>query len=400
MRCSLRIVGAAMALATSAMVAQQRSTPILAGPAVRMGLPLSPAVSAGDFVYVSGHLAWDDQGHIGGDIKTQTRRVLDTVREVLNAAGVGLDRAASVTVYLRRAEDVAAMNEVYGTYWPTDPPARTTVVTDLGPPEALVGIALIAVRPGAERAVVHPPGWVKAPAPYSYAIKSGDTLFLAGLVSRNGRDNTVVKGDITAQVRTVLENAGEILRAAGMSYRDVVSSRVYLAATGLAPGMNEVYRSYWPTDPPARATVRVGLPAPEYLVEITLVAVQGAREVLSMPGPGGAAGKPNPNLSPAIRVGNRLFVSGLLGNTPDTKGDARAQAAETVSRIARLLAAAGFGWEHVVDSLVYLPDMRHQAAVDDQYRQIFARGYPARTVVGAQLLAPDGLVEIMVTAVR
>jgi reactive intermediate/imine deaminase len=370
------------------------------GPAARGDRPFSPAVVAGDLIYVSGHVAWDEQGRTSGDIRAQTRRVLDTLGTVLAGAGASLDRAASVTVYLRRAEDFAAMNEVYATYWPKDPPARTTVIVDLVPPEALVEIALVAVRPGAERTVVHPPAWIKSPAPYSYGIKSGDTLFLAGLVSRNGRDNTVVKGDIATQVRTVLDNAGEILRAAGMSYANVASARVYLADAAHFAAMNEAYRPYWPKDPPARATVRAGLPGPDYLVEIALVAVEGAREPIVPPNPDGTPGKPNPNLTPAIRAGNRLFVSGLLGATPQTRGDARAQTAEALSRIGRVLSAAGFGWEHVVDSVVYLSDPGHAAAMNEVYRQVLRRDFPARATVGAGLMAPDALVEIMMTAVR
>ena len=61
-------------------------------------------------------------------------------------------------------------------------------------PDALVEISMIAVPTGAERVVIHPAGWIKSPSPYSYAIRTGDTLFLSGLVSRNGRDNSVVAG--------------------------------------------------------------------------------------------------------------------------------------------------------------------------------------------------------------
>ena len=50
-----------------------------------------------------------------------------------------------------------------------------------------------------------------------------------------------------------------------------------------------------------------------------------------------------------MRVGNRLYLSGMLGNTPETAGDARAQARETFARIGRTLNAAGFGWTDVVD---------------------------------------------------
>lgn len=51
-------------------------------------------------------------------------------------------------------------------------------------------------------------------SPYTYAIKSGDTLYLSGLVSRSGRDNAQVQGDIATQTKTIMDNAGEILKAA------------------------------------------------------------------------------------------------------------------------------------------------------------------------------------------
>ena len=66
-------------------------------------------------------------------------------------------------------------------------------------PDALVEISMVAVPQGAERVVIHPPDWIKSPNPYSYAIRTGDTVFLSGLVSRNGRDNSVVTGDVNAQ---------------------------------------------------------------------------------------------------------------------------------------------------------------------------------------------------------
>lgn len=121
---------------------------------------------------------------------------------------------------------------------------------------------MIALADGAERRVVRPAGWVKSPNPYSYAIRSGDTLFLSGLVPRNGRDNATVSGDITVQTRAVLENAGEILRAAGMGFSDVVSARVYLADSALFEPMNAAYRGVFTNDFPSRATIEARLISP------------------------------------------------------------------------------------------------------------------------------------------
>ena len=358
--------------------------------------PYSSAVKAGGFVYISGTLAQDASGAIigKGDVAAQTRRVIERTREALAAAGSSLGQVVAVTVYLKSAGDFAAMNDAYRAFWPTDPPTRTTVIADFVLPDALVEISMIAVPAGAERVVIHPADWMKSPNPYSYAIKTGDTLFLSGLVSRNGRDNSVVQGDITRQTQVVLDNAGELLKAAGMTHAHVVSSRVYLPDVANFQQMNDAYRKYFPSAPPARATVKAGLAGSQYVVEITMVASSAERQTIS-------TGQPaNPNLSAGIRAGQRIYLSGMLGNTPETKGDVAAQTRETLARIRRTLEAAGCTPADVVDSLVYLTDVRNFAAMNDVYRGFFQRDFPARATVQTGLVAPDGLVEIMMTAVK
>src|SRR5262245_42395431 len=119
-----------LACALLAMAQTSAKQIVMSGPAP-VG-PSSPAVKAGGIIYVSGTLAQDSSGAIvgKGDVKAQTTRVMDRMREVLAAAGSSLEQAVAVTVYLKNAADFAAMNEVYRTYWPKDPPTRTTVVCD------------------------------------------------------------------------------------------------------------------------------------------------------------------------------------------------------------------------------------------------------------------------------
>jgi 2-iminobutanoate/2-iminopropanoate deaminase len=314
------------------------------------------------------------------------------MRTILAAAGSSLDQGVAVTIYLKSASDFAAMNEAYSGFWTKDPPTRTTVVADAVLPDALIEISMIAVPTGAERVVIHPSSWIKSPSPYSYAIRTGDTLFLSGLVSRNGRDNTAVAGDITAQTAVVLDNATELLKAAGMTIDNVVSSRIYLPDGASFQPMNAVYRKYFSAAPPARATVIAGLAGTQYAVEITLVASASAKRVV-------ADGRPvNANLSAAIRAGDRVYVSGMLGNTPETKGDVGAQTRETLARIRAALTAAGCSPADVFDSVVYLTDIKNFAAMNDAYRPSFERDFPARATVQTGLVAAEGLVEIMVTA--
>ena len=91
--------------------------------------PYSPAVVAGNFCYVSGQAAIDPVTNkpVGGDIQNETRRTLDNMKGVLEAAGFGLSDVVKVNCYLRDNDDWDAMNEVYAEYFPTDPPARATV---------------------------------------------------------------------------------------------------------------------------------------------------------------------------------------------------------------------------------------------------------------------------------
>ena len=366
-------------------------------------LPFSGAVKAGGLIYVAGAIGPASGEIAKGDIKAQTKQTLDNIAATLRTAGSSLANAASVTVYLRNASDFAAMNEVYSTYWTKDPPVRTTVMVTqpLALADGLIEISVVAVPTGGERVVVHPSDWIKAPNPYSYGIKSGNTLFLAGLVSRNGKDNTAVKGDITAQTKTVLDNGAAILKEAGMSFADVVSSRIYLTDETTFQAMNAAYRTYFPTMPPARATVKAGLTTPDYLVEITMIAVKDpSRKAITTPNADGTPGNANPNLSSAIQVGNRLYVAGILGNNQTNKGDVKAQTTELLARVGRTLKAAGFDWAHVVDGVVYLPDMSKFADMNAAYREVITKDFPARATVGTGLMGADGLVEIMFTAVK
>ncbi|MDP1569251.1 MAG: RidA family protein [Vicinamibacterales bacterium] len=391
MRRVLAATAAALVAMTMTIEGQERR--VIPGP--MPNLPFSAAVQADGLIYVAGALSQD-----GGDIRVQTRKVLEDMDKTLRAAGSRLANVASVNVYITRAEDFAAMNEVYRTFWTEHPPVRTTVVADLVIPGALIEFSMIAIPDGGERTVIHPPSWVPSTNPYSYGIKSGDTLFLAGLVSRNGRDNSVVEGDMTAQTKTVLDNAGEILKAAGMSYDHVVSSRVYITDGTKFQDMNGVYRQYFTKEPPARATVIAGLMGTQYQVEITLTAVNRPKRAIVTPQADGSPGRPSPILSSAIEVGNRLYLSGMLGNTADNKGDMEAQTRETLARIGRTLTAAGYDWHHIVDGIVYITDVAQFDAMNRAYRSIFAKDFPARATVRSGLVAADGLVEIMFVAVK
>jgi 2-iminobutanoate/2-iminopropanoate deaminase len=354
-------------------------------------LPFSLATKADGLIYIAGTLAQE------GDIKVQTKKVLDDMSQALTKAGSSLANVAAVHVYVKNAADVAGMTEVWRTSWPKDPPARTTVITELVRPNALVEMSMVAVPTGSERVVITPAGWTTA-NPYSYAIRSGDSLFMSGMISRSVKDNSPIEGDMSAQTKTVMANAAELLKAAGFGFEHVVASRVFITDGTKFQDMNAAYVPNFPKDPPARATVIAGLPGAPYQVEITMTANRRPKQAFTTPAADGTPGKPSATLSSAIKVGNRLYVAGLLGNTPANKGNVEAQTKELLARVGRTLTAAGFGWGDLVDGIVYITDLNNFEGMNAGYRSVISKDFPARATVKAGLVGADGLVEIMFVA--
>ena len=109
--------------------------------------PYSQAIRANGFVFVSGQVAIDPstQQVINGDVAAQTDRVLKNLLAILKAAGTGLEKVVRSTVFLKNMGDFAAMNEIYGRYFSTAPPARSTVEVARLPKDVLVEIDVIAL---------------------------------------------------------------------------------------------------------------------------------------------------------------------------------------------------------------------------------------------------------------
>jgi len=110
--------------------------------------PYSQAVKANGLVFTSGQIAIDPatQQVVAGDVAAQTDRVLRNLSEVLEAAGSGLGKVVRVTVFLKNMNDFAAMNQVYGKYFSSAPPARSTVEVARLPKDTLVEIDVIALE--------------------------------------------------------------------------------------------------------------------------------------------------------------------------------------------------------------------------------------------------------------
>ena len=108
--------------------------------------PYSQAIKAGGFLFVAGQIPLDPGSAtlVDGDITVQARRVLDNIEAVLAAAGLSFADVVKTTVFLSDMNDMAAMNQIYSTYFPDPQPARSTVQVARLPRDVRIEIEAIA----------------------------------------------------------------------------------------------------------------------------------------------------------------------------------------------------------------------------------------------------------------
>lgn len=109
--------------------------------------PYSAAVEAGGFIFISGQLPLDPKtGEVITDIQAATRQVLTNIQIILDAAGLKLTNIVKTTIFLKNIADFAAVNEIYASFFPQEPPARSTIEVSSLPKGVPIEIEAIAAR--------------------------------------------------------------------------------------------------------------------------------------------------------------------------------------------------------------------------------------------------------------
>jgi len=353
-----------------------------------------PELTDSEFLFVPGTMGIDPAtGALADDVTGQFRQAMENIGALLSAADLDFSRVVSVNVYLTDTDNFSEMNEVYRSYFPTDPPTRATVAVDLPEPGALVQIAMVAARHGVSREVIRPAELKSPELPYSWGILAGNTLFIAGATSRDPETYQPVAGDIGTQTRRVWGNIGAVLSAAGLGYGDLSTCTVFLDDPDEFAEMNAAYREFMTDEPPARATVGAQLVNALFKVEIQCVASHGVERTVAI---AEGASPPSSPFSPAIKSGNRVFTAGAVGSSSDgvAQGDVEAQTRQVLTNLRATLAAAGKGLNDVISMNVYLPQIADAASVGAILDELVGTT-ASRTLVGAELMGPDYSIEIM-----
>jgi len=118
------------------------------------------------------------------------------------------------------------------------------------------------------------PGLEQGALPFSKVVEANGFVFVAGQIGDAPGSNGPVPGGIEAETRAMLDNVGRLLKAVGLDYHDVVKCTVYLVEMDEFAAMNAIYREYFPSEPPTRATVGVSRLAVGARIEIEAMAAR------------------------------------------------------------------------------------------------------------------------------
>jgi 2-iminobutanoate/2-iminopropanoate deaminase len=336
----------------------------------------APGVVVGKTLYVAGKGDYKPDEKTAGKVKN----CLNEVRKTLQLAGMDMENVVQAYVYLEDHDQYAEMNKYYAEFFPTDPPSRTTLGVAQVPGDSRLEITCVAYGDRSEKKRIGnpPPG-----LPFSPGVLAGDTLYISGKgdqLSGGGHPATIEE-----QVRQAMRNVESTLKLAGLDFRHVVMSNVFLDRRENLAAADKVYSEFFENDnEPACSTAFVDwIPGGSH-VEITCIAttdLPGRKAVRPAgikvgPSEGAVTG------SPACWAGNTLYISALSGSASPAEV-ASAGVGDEVRGMAKkhsaVLDAAGLKLDDIVSGFVYLSDMKDYQPMNNVYREYYSKGPGVRT---------------------
>ena len=224
----------------------------------------APGVMVGKTLYVAGKGDYKPKEDTAGKVKN----CLNEVRKTLKLAGMDMNNVVQTYVYLEDHNQYAEMNKHYAEFFPNDPPARTTLGVTQVPGDSRLEITCVAYGDLSEKKRIGDP---PVGFPYSPGILAGDTLYIAG------KGDKLANGDHPAtfdeQVRQTMRNVESTLKQAGLDFRHVVMSNIFLDRYENLEVVDKVYNEFFEDgNEPACSTSFVDwIPGGSH-VEITCIA--------------------------------------------------------------------------------------------------------------------------------
>jgi 2-iminobutanoate/2-iminopropanoate deaminase len=233
--------------------------------------------------------------------------------------------------------------------------------------------------------------------PQSCAVEAGGLIFCSGMVAVNPVTGEREHGTVTSETRRIFENLKILLEENGSDLARIVQVHAMVYSRLEYDVLNRIYRQYLPESPPARMVWQVVIES-GFKVQLDVVAAAGTRNT-NMALTRQVIEPKNEKLnvsrnrglphSPGIRVGNFLFLSGMVSTDPHTgehkQGTLISEARQILENISHLLDSSGSSLKNIVKMTVFIYDMLEFQNVNDVLRKFFPEKPPALTVCGAQL---------------
>ncbi len=345
------------------------------------GRPYSSSLLAGDTLYISGQGSRDVDGNLPQTFVAQVRQCLQNIRDILLAGEMDFANAVWMKVYLTDLSNYEVMDRIYWETIGKNPPARTVLgIADL-PAGNKIEINCIAVRDVQGKRSVSPAQWKRANNSDPPGVLAKDVLYLS---AQGGRDQVSGKRaeGLSDQVKQALENVGEVLKAAGMSYQNLVWVNPYMDNFKQYEEMNRVYASFFEFgNTPGRGTIEVAqLPEQNHVVLSCIAGADLAKRKAVKP----RNMPPSPTASPGILYGDTLYLSAKSGFIPGqgiVTPDFELQLRQTMRNLLDGLEEANMDFSDVISSTVYLKDMKDYDKMNNLYRTFFKDIFPARTTL-------------------
>jgi enamine deaminase RidA (YjgF/YER057c/UK114 family) len=405
-------------------------------------LPFAPApgaVRAGDYVYTSSIYPIDKAGHaitvddLLGEagpslISVQTRRCLETLKEILNEHGSGLDRVLKTEVHLADSADFHEFKLVWREYFPKDPPARTTIEVGETFPfrGARLNLDVIALVRGSklERQVLRDPN---GPDPLEaewapWAVRAGNLVFCSGLAATDFATGVVVGkkpgfpnygNDAVAQAEHCFDSLNRVLAQAGTSLEHALEAYLYEPDPKTFYDIDSTWARYMPI-PPGRSSMGIkGLPVPGacFVASLTVL-VPDADHVRTDTRAGidyHPVARRKVNFTPLLKAGPWLYIAGNTAGNMDSVyrappgmphhfSDIEMQTRHVLDKLTRQIEANGSDWLHCHHARVWLihpqRDYRGFVRVWREYFPDPAKSPSLACVPATATMYPGPLVEI------
>ncbi len=395
-------------------------------------LPISPAIQAGPWVFISGQLATDYRTGVAADakpnpdlpfhsspVKAQARHIFRNISAIMEEAGSSIDNLVRIDQFTPEKKHIDGYLATRNEFITKDRPASTALQMEaLTVADAVIEVDCIGVVPSGDlqKVALYTDKAAKPLAGYSIGIKTGPYVFGAGASPTDFKGASAYPGvagtglapkarvdpnfwygsPIKAQTAYDLEKLEAYLEAGGTSMKHCVKAQVYLSYMEDYYAFQELWRDYFGGNPPATTVVPVkGMGIHESRVEINVVAVtpDGGAGVEVINGAGGLT--PLGHEPQAVRAGELLFLSGVVGvddegrlpgalsssGFPYFGAPAKDQMRLILEKTKTICEAAGTGLTSIARAQIFYTDFRDLAPSMEVWAEAFPHDPPACTLI-------------------